>query len=66
MFMRVSYHKGLIVPPLPGSQTGHVSGGGIFSEILVGDTKGGIQCLAVVQWVELVEAGQFFLNELQK
>ena len=29
-----------------------------------GGTKRGIQCLVVVQWEELVKAGQFFLNEL--
>ena len=34
--------------------------------MLVGEQKGGIQCFVVVQWGELVEAGRFFLNELQK
>ena len=31
--------------------------GEIFSEILVGDKKGGIQCFVVGQWGELVETG---------
>ena len=58
-------------PPLqrgrPGFQTGHISVGGDFSEILVGGTKKmGVQRFVVVQWGELVEADQFFLNELQK
>ena len=34
--------------------------------ILVGGQEGGIQCLVVFQSGKLVEAGQFFLNELQK
>ena len=41
-------------------------GGEIFSTILVGGTKRGIQHFAVVQWGELVKVGQFFLNQLQK
>ena len=42
-------------------------GGGIFSEILVGETKReGIQCFVLILWGGLVEAGQFFLSELQK
>ena len=32
--------------------------GGNFFEILVGGTKAGIQCFVVVQWRELVKAGQ--------
>ena len=40
--------------------------GGNFSEILVGGQKGGIQCFAVVQWGELIEAGQLFRYGLQK
>ena len=42
-----------------------------FSKILVGGglgptKRGQIQCFVVVQWAELVEAGQFFLNKFQK
>ena len=39
-------------------------------DMLVGETyseqNGGIQCFVVIQWGELVEAGQFCFNELQK
>ena len=50
----------------PRFQTGHVTGGN-FSEILVGGTKrGGVEFFVLVQWGELVKAGQFFLNDLQK
>ena len=31
-----------------------------------GGEKGEIQCYLVVQWEKLVEADQFFVNELQK
>ena len=47
-------------------QMRHVNGK-IFSEILVGGTKGGgIQCFVVVHWWKLVKVSQFFLNQLQK
>ena len=31
-----------------------------------GTKRGQIQCFGVVQWRELVEAGQFFLNKFQR
>ena len=40
--------------------------GEMFFEILVGETKRGSSMLCSGSVGELVEAGQFFLNELQK
>ena len=40
--------------------------GEMFFEILVGETKRGNSMLCSGSVGELVEAGQFFLNELQK
>ena len=43
-------------------------GANVFWKFSEGNKNGGegIQCFVVVQWGKLVEAGQFFLNELQK
>ena len=47
-------------------QTGHVSGGNFFPEILVEGTKRGDSMFCGSSVGGIVEAGQFFLNELQK